>query len=73
MFGINSLKQKKTFPVLKECDKCYVIVYETDDLYYLEEAVIEDSIVNVKTKYQKVIQKKDVSYQIMTFDEVVKE
>ena len=74
-FALGSIhieKTKKNFQITNIDGQQYAIVYYSDNTYYLEKINIEENILTIFTKDQRIINTSDISFFIQTFDEVIK-
>ena len=63
---------KKTFNVITESSKQYVIIYKDGTEYYLEEAKIVENTININITRQRILKSDDISYETIRFKKVKK-
>lgn len=69
--GNYSINQKN-FPIVNIEKQQYIVLYQNDDTFYLEKAIIkEPNSLEVYKNEQRIIKCSDIQYQVMTFDAVV--
>lgn len=63
---------KKTFQTVYLDNQQYVVVYHENETYFLEKALIEGDKLEIYVKDQRIITTSDISFSVITFDEVMK-
>ena len=66
------IKNETNFKIVSIEEEQYAIIYQGQDKYYLEKAVITDDIIAIDTRQQRIISTSDISFSIRTFDKVIK-
>ena len=65
---INVLKSDNELSITSYEGQEYVIVYENDKYFYLEEVEIKGSDIYINLAKQRVVKKEDITYEIVSFD-----
>lgn len=68
--GTSSAKLKRDFPIFEDAHGSYAVVYINESTRFMEEASIKDRRIVIDTTKQRVIDSDDISYAIVTVDEV---
>lgn len=68
--GTMSAKHQRSFPIYVDGTQTYAVVYTSGSTRFMEEAVIQDGVLEVDTTKQRIITSDDISYTIGVFEEV---
>ncbi len=68
--GTTAAQKQTQFPIYKDDQGAYAVIYNTGDALILESACIEDERITIDTSRQRVLKFDDISYQLITFEYV---
>lgn len=69
--GKEAAEKLQDFPIYTDETGTYAVVYNNGDTLVLKGANIEDTQIEINVRQQKVVPSSDISYEILTFEEVI--
>lgn len=69
--GTTSAEQKSNFPIYDDGTNKYAIVYFSGATVFMEEAFVQDKTITIDTAKQRIITTDDLSYDMVSFDNVI--
>lgn len=69
--GTTSAEQKRNFPIYDDGANRYAIVYFSGSTVFMEEASYQDGTITIETAKQRIITTDDLSYNMVSFDNVI--
>ena len=69
--GTISASEQRSFPVYTDGTKTYAIVYFSGSTMFMEEATYQNGTITIDTTKQRIITTDDLTYDMLTFDEVI--